>query len=161
VHHIGLSRDEITRVQQIIARLDAQPLGPGADRREHPRIDFNHPLWLHLPTEPGKPWVHIFSRNLSTSGLSFLSRKLLYAGQHLIISHELNEKEPQLVLSQVCFCRSIELGIQEVGLTFRASQPDPEKKRNIPPQWLPLVLQSDWLARQKVAQPLVAGAVGR
>jgi hypothetical protein len=151
VYHIGLSRSEIERMQQLIARLDAQPLGPGADRREHPRIDFNHPLWLHLPTEPGRPWVHIYSRNLSTSGLSFLSRKLVYTGQHLVISHELAEKESQLVLAQVCFCRSIEMGIMEVGLTFKAAEPDPERKRNIPPKWMGLVMRNDWLARQRFA----------
>ena len=147
--HIGLSRDEIHRVQQIIARLDAKPISAQADRREHPRIDFNHPLWLNLPTEPGKPWVHIFSRNLSTSGLAFLSRKIFYVGQHLVISHELMESCSQLVLARVCFCRSVTAGIQEVGLTFAVTQKDPDKLRNIPVPWLALVLQNDWLARQK------------
>ena len=150
MHHIGLSREEIERVQKIIAHLDAQPLTEGADRRINPRIDFSHPMWLNLPTEPGKPWVHVFSRNLSTTGLSFLTRKLFYVGQHLVISHELKEDKPLLVLCRVCFCRPIELGIQEVGLAFSAVEPDPLKERRIPGQWLTTVLQNDWLARQKM-----------
>lgn len=147
--HIGLSRDEIQHIQQLIAKLDAQAPGPGADRRVHPRIDFSHPMWLNLPTEAGRPWVHIYSRNLSTGGLSFLTRKLFYVGQNLVISHELNESTPLLVLAKVCFCRTIELGIMEVGLSFQTVQPDPDRERRVPGAWLSLVLQNDWLARQK------------
>jgi hypothetical protein len=149
VHHMALSRAEIQRVQQIIARLDAQAAGPGADQRVFPRIDYCHPMWLHLPTDPGKPWIHVFSRNLSTGGLSFLSRALFYVGQHLIISHELNEGYPHLVLSRICFCRCVEMGIHEVGLAFLKAQPDPQRARSIPSEWLTLVLQQDYLARRK------------
>ncbi len=149
--HIGLSRDEIEHIGELIARLDAQPLGEGADRRVHPRIDFSHPMWLNLPTEPGAPWVHIFSRNLSTGGLSFLSRKLFYVDQQLVISHELKENTPLLVLAKVCFCRSVEMDVQEVGLVFSAIEYDPERSRRVPARWMSMVLQSDWLARRKSA----------
>ena len=98
--HIGLSREEMQYLSTLIARLDARGPGGGADRRGMPRIDFSHALWLNLPTEPGQPWVHILSRNLSTGGLAFLTRQIFYVNQHLVISHELNEKEPLLVLSQ-------------------------------------------------------------
>jgi PilZ domain len=153
--HIGLSRDEIEHIQQIIARLDAEPQGESADRRVHPRIDFSHAMWLNLPTEPGAPWVHIFSRNLSTGGLAFLTRKLFYVGQHLVISHELKENTPLLVLAKVCFTRIVEDGIQEVGLIFSAIEYDPQCQRHIPARWMSMVLQSDWIARKKNA-PLVA-----
>ena len=149
MYHIGLSRDEVDRVEQLIEHLDAQPLSSAACRREHPRIDFRHPLWLNLPTEPGRPWIHIYSRNLSTSGLAFLSKKLFYVEQHLILSHEFMESCPQLVLGRVCFCRTVDRNIQEIGLNFVVSQKDPEKLRKIPTTWLALVLQNDWLARQK------------
>ncbi len=125
MYHIGLSREEIEHVGHLIAKLDAQPLAEDADRRVHPRIDFSHPMWLNLPSEPGAPWVHILSRNLSTGGLSFLTRKLFYMNQHLVISHELNENTPLLVLAKVCFCRSVKMGIQEVGLAFGAIEYDP------------------------------------
>jgi len=149
VYHIGLSREEVDRIEQLIAKLDAQPAGEAADRRVHPRIDFSHPMWLNLPTEAGAPWVHIFSRNLSTGGLAFLSRKLFYVEQHLIISHELKENTPLLVLAKVCFCRTVDKGIQEVGLAFSAIEYDPDRQRRIPARWLSTVVQSDWLARKK------------
>jgi len=149
VYHIGLSHDEVERIERLISQLDAQPPSAAACRREYPRVDFRHPLWLNLPTEPGRPWIHIYSRNLSTSGLAFLSKKLFYVDQHLIISHELMESCPQLVLARVCFCRTVENDIQEVGISFVVSQKDPERLRQIPTTWLALVLQNDWLARQK------------
>ena len=147
--HVGLSRQELAYMQNLIARLDAQGPGPGSERRVRPRIDFSHPLWLNLPTEPGKPWVHILSRNLSTGGLAFLTRQIFYVNQHLVVSHELNEKEPLLVLSRVCFCRSLEMNIFEVGLSFVAAEKDPLRERRIPAHWLSQVFRSDWLARQK------------
>lgn len=149
MYHIGLAQPEIEHIKVLIARLDAQPPSAAADRRVHPRIDFSHPMWLNVPTEPDMPWVHIYSRNLSTGGLSFLTRAIFYMGQHLVIAHELKEFQPMVVLSRVCFCRTIDLGIQEVGLAFVMMRADPGGRRVIPPEWLPQVVQSDFLARRR------------
>jgi hypothetical protein len=149
MYHIGLTRTEIEHLQQIIARLDAQSTPELEDRRAYPRIDFSHPMWLNLPAEAGRPWVHVYSRNLSTGGLSFLSRNLFYAGQHLVIAHELNEMAPMLVLCRVCFCRPIDLGIMEVGLAFVTAKADPGCRREIPAEWLGRILENDFVVRRK------------
>lgn len=149
MHHIGLTLAEIEHLQQVIARLDAQSAPDGADRRVHPRIDFSRPMWLNLPAETGRPWVHIYSRNLSTGGLSFLTRNIFYADQHLVISHELMEAACMLVLCRVSFCRPIDLGVMEVGIAFVAAKADPEGRREIPPEWLGQILQHDSLSRRK------------
>jgi hypothetical protein len=152
VQPIGLTQQEIERLQLLIAQLDAQSPSAQDDRRQYPRVDFNHPMWIFLPTEPGRPWLHVYSRNLSTGGLSFLTRHLFYAHQHLVIAHELAEFSPMLVLCRVCFCRSIALGVMEVGLAFQSALADPEARRQIPSQWLAHVLRSDPLARQKTLE---------
>ena len=149
VQHIGLTTQEIAHLQEVIAKLDAQEASDGADRRVYPRIDFAQPMWVNLPGEEGRPWVHVYSRNLSTGGLSFLMRNLFYADQHLVIAHELNELTPMLVLCRVCFCRPIDLGIMEVGLAFISVHADPYAKREIPAEWLTRVLENDWLSRRK------------
>lgn len=153
MHHIGLTWQEIEHLNKLIARLDAQTPSNQADRRTHPRIDFCQPMWLNLPTEPGSPWVHIYSRNLSTGGLSFLTRNLFYADQHLVISHELSEATAMLALCRVCFCRTIDFGIQEVGLAFVTASADPHRSREIPADWHARVLQNDWLSRRKFPAP--------
>lgn len=149
--HIGLTRQEMQRLEQLIARLDAQGPSEGAERRVHPRIDFAQPMWINLPAEQGQPWVHVYSRNLSTGGVSFLSRNIFYTGQHLVISHELNEMVSMLVLCRVCFCRTIDMGVQEVGMAFVAARADPHRTREIPPEWLSRVLQTDHLSRRPAA----------
>jgi hypothetical protein len=149
VQPIGLTQQEIQHLQELIARLDAQAPATPDDRRQHPRIDFSHPMWLNLPAEPGAPWVHVYSRNLSTGGLGFLTRHLFYAGQHLVIAHELAEFAPMLVLCRVCFCRAIDMGVMEVGLAFVSALADPEGRRQIPAEWLARVYRADSLARQK------------
>ncbi len=154
--HIGLTSQEIAHLEQIIARLDAQGPSEGSDRRIHPRIDFAHPMWINLPADAGRPWVHVYSRNLSTGGVSFLSRTLFYTGQNLVISHELNEMVAMLVLCRVCFCRTIDLGVQEVGMAFVAARADPHRSRDIPTEWMARVLQNDALSRR--AFPAAASA---
>jgi hypothetical protein len=156
VQPIGLTRQEIEYLQQLIAKLDLQSPDTPDDRRRQPRIDFNHPIWLNLPTEPGHPWIHVYSRNLSTGGLGFLTRHLFYADQHLIIAHELAEFSPMLVLCRVCFCRTIALGVMEVGLAFVSALADPEGRRQIPADWYRRLLTTDSLARQKT--PELVGA---
>jgi len=148
VQHIGLTRQEIQHLEQVILRLDAQGPSEGVDRRVHPRIDFAHPMWINVPADPAQPWVHVYSRNLSTGGLSFLTRNIFYTGQHLIISHELNEMVAMLVLCRVCYCRTIDLGVQEVGMAFVAARADPNRAREIPPEWLARVLENDALSRR-------------
>ncbi len=156
MQHIGLTQQEIEHLQQVIAKLDAQAPTEDADRRVHPRIDFCHPMWLNMPGEPGRPWVHVYSRNLSTSGLGFLTRNLFYTGQHLVIAHELNEFTPMLVLCRVCFCRPIDMGILEVGLAFVSARPDPHAVREIPAEWLLRVQENDWLNRRKMTAGMTA-----
>jgi hypothetical protein len=152
VQPIGLTQQEIQYLQQLIVQLDAQNPDAPDDRRRAPRIDFNHPLWLNLPAEPGQPWVHVYSRNLSTGGLGFLTRHLFYADQHLVIAHELTEFSPMLVLCRVCFCRSIAMGVMEVGLAFVSALADPEGRRQVPADWYRRILNSDSLARQKLPE---------
>ena len=147
--HIGVSPSDIEQVRRIVARLDAQADGPDADRRVHPRINFAHPMWLNLPASLGKPWVHVFSRNLSTGGLAFLTRHIFYSGQYLIIAHQLNENCPQLVLCKVGFVRTVSMGIMEIGLIFQTALADPDNRRIVPSEWTTLVLRNDWLARHE------------
>jgi hypothetical protein len=149
VKHIGLTRTEIEHLQTLIARLDAGESPADAERRVHPRIDFKHPMWLNLPGEVGQPWIHVYSRNLSTGGLSFLTRAIFYANQRVVIAHELNEITSMLVLCRVCYCRTIDLGVQEVGLAFITVKADPLHKREIPEDWKAQVLQDDPLARRR------------
>lgn len=150
---IGLTLQEIQHLQAVIARLDAAvgDSDQGMERRVHPRIDFARPMWLLVPTDPDQKWIYVYSRNLSTGGLSFLSRNLFYAGQFVVISHELGESASMLVLCRVCFCRPIDLGVQEVGLAFVTAKADPGAKRGIPSEWRARALESDWMTQGKTS----------
>ena len=154
---IGLTLQEIQHLQTVIARLDAAAAANGdhsAERRIHPRIDFAKPMWMLVPTDPDQKWTYVYSRNLSTGGLSFLSRNLFYAGQYVVISHELGESAAMLVLCRICFCRPIDLGVQEVGLAFVTAKADPGTRRDVPSEWRARALEADWMTQSKT--PTVA-----
>ena len=145
--HIGLSRQETLEVEE--HQLDAARPSGDADRRVRPRVDFCHPMWINLPAESGQPWIHVFSRNLSTGGLAFLARRQFAMDDYLVIAHHLNEGLPQLALCCVKFSRPVTEAIFEIGLEFQAIAPDPDSTRRIPPRWMSLVLRNMWISRTR------------
>lgn len=148
--HIGLSREETLEIEELIASLDAAAPSSDADRRIRPRIDFCQPMWINLPTEAGQPWIHVFSRNLSTGGLAFLARHQFSIDDYLVISHHLNEGLPQLALCCVKFMRGVTDSIFEIGLEFQAIAPDPGSQRQIPPRWTSMILRNTWITRTRL-----------
>lgn len=153
VIHIGLSRDETQQVVDLIQQLDAAADPAAANQRLSPRADFCHPMWLNIPMEPGTPWVHVFSRNLSSGGLSFLSRRDFPQDQCLILSHALDADDPQLALCAVRFNRQITNSIFEIGLEFLARMPDPDVKRVIPQRWLSIIDRNAWAVQHGAGRP--------
>jgi hypothetical protein len=154
MHHIGITREETRKIAAIIAELDAAPGPAGADRRERPRIDYAHPMWLCLPENAARTWAHVHSRNLSTGGLAFLTRNTFYAGQHVVISHLVGERTPQLVFAAVRFVRAVNPSISEVGVEFLASVADPKQQRQIPADWMEFALKAAWAAKHPLLAPL-------
>ena len=151
MQHIGLSRQEIQRIEAVISDLDAATPSAESDRRLRPRVDYSHGMWLCLPDAPEHPWIHIFSRNLSTGGLAFLARKEFLPGEHIVVSHTLGERVPHLVLGCVKFCRIVYVGICEVGIEFVSARSDPTNSREIPPEWIATAQRTAWVARQMQA----------
>jgi len=149
VIHIGLSQQETVDIMDLIAHLDAAPAPAEANRRSRPRMDFCHPMWMNLPTEPGQPWIHVFSRNLSTTGLAFLVRRPFAIDEYLVIAHHLNEGLAQLALCNVKYCRPVTAAVFEVGLEFQAMAPDPDNMRRIPARWTALVHRNTWISRTR------------
>ena len=147
--HIGLSREETLEVEELIHQLDGASPNGAADRRVRPRVDFCQPMWINLPTEAGQPWIHVFSRNLSTGGLAFLARRQFATDDYLVIAHHLNESLPQLALCCVKYSRVVTESIFEVGLEFQAMAPDPDNARIIPPRWMSLVMRNMWISRTR------------
>jgi hypothetical protein len=152
MHHIGVTRADTQKIAALISELDAAPAPAAADRRERPRIDYAHPMWLCLPENAAQTWAHVHSRNLSTGGLAFLTRNQFFTGNHVVISHLVGERTPQLVLGAVRFARAINAGIFEVGVEFLASVSDPQRRRQIPSDWIEFALKASWVAKH----PLLA-----
>jgi hypothetical protein len=145
--HIGLSREETQRVVDLIAELDAAQGQNNANLRAAPRLDFCHPMWLNIPGEPGQPWVHVFSRNLSSGGLSFLARRSFVPESCLILAHTLDTDGPQLALGAVRFCRQITRTIFEIGVEFLARVEDTDMRRQIPDRWYGIIDRQNVTAR--------------
>jgi hypothetical protein len=152
MQHIGITRQEIQKIAALIAELDSAPLSAGAERRERPRIDYAHPMWLCVPEDTARTWSHVHSRNLSTGGLAFLTRNNFLVGQHVVISHLVGERTPQLVLAGIRFARAVNASISEVGVEFLASIADPRQLRQIPAEWVEFALKASWQAKH----PLLA-----
>ena len=142
--------DEIDSSQRSGSLLKTPPPFAAASRHQHPGVHYPYFVWLNFSTERERRWMRIPCRKLSASGLAFLSNRLFYADQHVIIAHDFVESCPQLVLTRVYFCRVVGNGILEVCIRFIVNHNDPDGLRQIPTAWLALVLHNDWRARQKL-----------
>lgn len=131
---VSLSSRQLEQVQQILRVLDNIPLPPAANRRLRPRVNIHLNLEATIFTSMTLPRVQIVTRNLSTSGLGFVSRREFRVGE-LIAIHLNVEKNPiRLILGAAAFCRYLRGGLYDVGVEFlEASKPG---RTRIPSAWM-------------------------
>ena len=73
---MNVSQDHLAKVQEIFRQLDEHLQTPKSDNRRAPRINVRSPMTVSLLSGAGAVPVEIFSRNLSVSGIGFVSRRM-------------------------------------------------------------------------------------
>lgn len=129
--------EQITQLKDIIEQLDRGARPTESNRRESPRIKIRSALDAVLLSMTGQPSLTVYSRNLSRSGIAFLSRRPFTVGERLAIPFNIPGKPYKLVLTTTTFSRYVRSGMYEVGARFLECIPDTRGRDRIPPHWLP------------------------
>ena len=103
------------------ARTDASDL---SDRRKHPRatrrVQAELQLFAHNPLQPP---IQLYTRDISASGIGFITRERLTLGYNGLVAIHLNEKETITAQCNVYRCREAINGWYEGALAFTVEQP--------------------------------------
>lgn len=93
-------------------------------------------LPVMLLGQAGMPSVPMHTRNISTSGIGFLSKRVFKKGEvigvHLLAGHRISK----LMLCRVTFCRYVRSGLHEVGAEFVEARPVFGGVPRIPTTWI-------------------------
>jgi hypothetical protein len=133
----NVSRAQLSQIREILEQLDQGPIHYADDNRRHAhRLKIRGKMDAIILSAPGLPWVKIFSRNLSTSGIGFIARRPFNRGERVAISFELPAQAPKLVLSRTTFSRYVGGGVHEMGAEFVECITDTKGPDRIPEHWV-------------------------
>ena len=129
------SNEQLNKVQAILQQLDyAQAHGGDDNRRRAARVNVRMPMAAVILGGVNPAPVQIYSRNLSVSGIGFVSRRMFKREERVVIRLNVNNLAKKLILARVTFARYVTGGIYEVGAEFLECVQD--KGQNIPSHWL-------------------------
>jgi len=128
------TNEQLERVEAILQQLDHFP-GPetATNRRRSSRVNIHAAMSATIISESGEGKLQLFSRNISTSGIGFVSRRPCKSGERLAILFELPAKPPKLVLAKITFCRYVRAGLYDAGAEFLDCVSAVANR--IPPHW--------------------------
>jgi hypothetical protein len=98
----------------------------------------------------GHPKVRIFTRNISTGGLGFLTYREFHKGEYVVLPLGLPGGRTKLCFVLAQFVRYISGGLYEVGVEFLAANDvEPKAPYSVPHEWI-MTARSSSLAKQPV-----------
>ena len=97
------------------------------------RSPLRVPIEITLLSSQVMPVMQVHTRNLSVSGMGFVSRREFHKEEYLVIHLNVPNHPLRLLLGRTMFCRYLCGGLHEVGLEFQdVAKPGDAK---IPTAW--------------------------
>ncbi len=133
---VTASIEQLAKVKGILQQLDhATPQEMTENRRQAPRINVRLSLSVILLASANPAPFEIFTRNLSVSGIGFVSRRLFKAEERIAIRLQVKDLATKLCLARVTFGRYLTGGMYEMGAEFLECIEDPGHAP-IPSHWM-------------------------
>lgn len=130
--------EQLQQLQEIVEQLDRGIRTPATgNRHSAPRMNIRSDMSLILLGSTGLPSLTVYSRNVSRSGIAFISRRPFAVGERVAITFGLPGQPHKLVLMVTTFSRYVRSGVHEVGGHFLEAVPDTKGRDRIPEHWLP------------------------
>jgi hypothetical protein len=129
------SNEQLAKVQAILRQLDKSQGERPDNRRRTKRLSIRLPLSAILLANGNLTSVPIYTRNLSVSGIGFMSRRPFKALERIAIRLNIQTLPPRLILAQVTFGRYVSSALYEVGAEFIECVKDGGETQ-IPSHWL-------------------------
>ena len=133
---INSSQDQLNKLRDILTKLDESLLNKDAEnRRRQPRVAMRIPLGVLLLTGHATSNVDVFTRNVSASGMGFVSRRLFRDNERIVVPFRIPKLPAKLVLARVTFGRYLQGGFHEMGSEFLEAISDIKGNTPVPDHW--------------------------
>jgi hypothetical protein len=124
------------QIHAILESLDrSSPSISSLNRRTAPRMPVRMGIPATILGDTNVTPLRIYTRNISRSGVAFLSRRSFKPGERLALTFHLPGQSPKLVLAQVTFTRYVRQALYESGARFLDAVPDTPGPDRIPSHW--------------------------
>jgi hypothetical protein len=133
---MAATSEQEEKLRQILTHLDERLGQTDAENRQRMRLPLRMTLTVTVLSGIAPAPVEIFTRNISASGLGFVSRRLFHRNERLVISLRIPNLPGKMLLARVTFGRYVQGGIYEMGSEFLESVADPRGTAQIPNHWL-------------------------
>lgn len=131
------TQDQIARLKDILMRLDnPNAAAEKENRRRLPRVAMRIPMAITLLSGTTTSTVEIFTRNISGSGMGFVSRRLFRSEERIAVPFRIPKVPQKIVLARVTFGRYLQGGLYEMGSEFLEAINDSRGNGHIPAQWI-------------------------
>ncbi len=131
------TQDQLARLKDILMRLDEHLNADDKEnRRRLPRVALRMSLSISLITGSEPTPVEIFTRNVSGSGMGFVSRRLFRGDERIVVPFRIPKLPHKLVLARITFGRYLQSGLYEMGSEFLEAAADSRGKSQIPLAWI-------------------------
>ena len=123
------------KILAILSSLDDASIAPNENRRNKSRMPFRHDIAIVSLGGTDEEKFTIHTRNISTSGVGFLSRRPFEKGERFVLPIRIAGAKDKVVLCRVTFSRYISAGLYGVGAEFEKSAANPSADLVIPADW--------------------------
>jgi len=128
--------DETEVAERLVAFLEAVNPATEDNRRTRERSAYFRKAEVFLLAQTGQPCMTAFTRNISTGGLSLLTRRPFNVGERFAVKLTLGEGAGKYLLCRTTMCRYLSEGMCEVGAAFEGSAPCLNENHRIPADWV-------------------------
>jgi hypothetical protein len=132
---LDVNQEQLLKIEALFQQLDYAPSSDAENRRRSPRLNVRLPLTAMLLSADILSPVSIFTRNISISGMGFVSRRLFKINERLAVKLQVAHLPCRLILARVTFSRYASGGLYEMGAEFIECIRDRQAQR-IPNHWL-------------------------
>lgn len=128
------TQEQLAKVQAILQHLDHTDNPDVENRRRAPRVNVRLPLDVIVLGVVNPAPVQVYTRNLSISGMGFVSRRMFKSNERVAIYLRAQGLASKLVLARVTFARYAGGGFYQMGAEFLDSIQDRGNMR-FPSHW--------------------------
>ncbi len=130
------SAQELHQVDQIFKALDQLRDATGHEKRGAQRGIFATAQGMILTSLPARTRHKMFPRDVSRSGIGFLSRRPFKPSERFVITLPHPSGIERVLLCKTVFCRYTSKSMHEIGAMFEATITAPRGKGKIPIEWV-------------------------